>query len=77
MIKDLEFEPGPQIGAVLNVLLAEVIEDPTKNTLEYLSKRAISLKNENLSQLKDLAKEKIKEKQEEEEANIKKKHWVK
>jgi hypothetical protein len=77
MINDLGFEPGPQIGAILNVLLAEVIEDPSKNTLEYLSERALSLKDEDLSKLKNLAKEKIKEKQTEEEENIKKKHWVK
>jgi poly(A) polymerase/tRNA nucleotidyltransferase (CCA-adding enzyme) len=77
MINDLRFEPGPQIGAILNVLLAEVIEDPSKNTLEYLSKRALSLKDEDLNKLKNLAKEKIKEKQTEEEENIKKKHWVK
>ncbi len=77
MINDLRFEPGPQIGAILNVLLAEVIEDPSKNTLEYLSERALSLKDEDLSKLKNLAKEKIKEKQTEEEENIKKKHWVK
>ena len=48
MIKDLGFEPSPQIGAILNVLLAEVIEDPTKNTLEYLSNRATQLKEEDL-----------------------------
>ena len=77
MISDLSFEPGPQIGAILNVLLAEVIENPTKNTLEYLSERAVSLKDENLSQLKDLAKEKIKEKQKDDDKDIKKKHWVK
>ena len=77
MIKDLGFEPSPQIGAILNVLLAEVIEDPTKNTLEYLSNRATQLKEEDLSKLKNLAKEKIKEKQDEDEKNIKKKHWVK
>ncbi len=77
MIKNLGFEPSPQIGAILNVLLAEVIEDPTKNTLEYLSNRAAQLKEEDLSKLKNLAKEKIKEKQNEDEKNIKKKHWVK
>ena len=77
MIKDLSFTPGPQIGAILNVLLAEIIEDPTKNTLEYLSKRAILLKNENLDTLQSLAKNKIEEKRKYDNEKIKKKHWVK
>lgn len=76
MIKDLGFTPGPQIGAILNVLLAETIEDPAKNTLDYLSKRAIALKNEDLATLHDLAKEKIEEKREEDDKKIKNKHWV-
>ncbi len=77
MIKDLSFKPGPQIGAILNVLLAETIEDPSKNTLEYLSERAVLLKDENLDTLQNLAKEKIKNKQKDDDENIKKKHWVK
>jgi len=76
MIKDLNFTPGPQIGAILNVLLAETIEEPAKNTLECLSERALLLKNENLATLQNLAKDKIKEKQDEDDKNIKKKHWV-
>ncbi|MEA3322727.1 MAG: hypothetical protein U9Q12_00725, partial [Patescibacteria group bacterium] len=77
MISDLDFKPGPQIGAILNVLLAETIEDPTKNTLEHLSQRALLLKNENIDTLQSLAKDKISQKQEEEDKNIKNKHWVK
>lgn len=77
MIKNLKFTPGPQIGAILNVLLAEAIEDPRKNTLEHLSARAIELKNENLTTLHNLAKEKIEEKREKDDEEIKKKHWVK
>ncbi|PID52117.1 MAG: hypothetical protein CR972_03775 [Candidatus Moraniibacteriota bacterium] len=76
MIKDLDFAPGPQIGAVLDVLLAEVIEDPTKNTLAHLSERAHALKNENLTTLQHLAQEKIAEKRKEDDAQFKKKHWV-
>ena len=77
MIKDLEFSPGPQIGAILNVLLAEVIDDPSKNTREHLTQRALLLKNENLATLQGLAKEKIQEKRAADDQNIKKKHWVK
>lgn len=77
MIAELEFAPGPQIGAILDVLLAEVIEDPSKNTLEHLAQRALSLKDEDLATLQSLAKEKIQEKREEDDRKIKKKHWVK
>ncbi len=77
MINKLNFVPGPQIGAILNVLLAEVIENPEKNTLETLSKRALLLKDEDLATLAGLAKEKIEEKKCEEDHNIKNRHWVK
>lgn len=76
MIKKLGFTPGPQIGAILDVLLAEVIEDPTKNTPEFLTERALALKNEDLAILRILAKDKIQEKRMEDDQNIKKKHWV-
>jgi len=77
MIKDLNFTPGPKIGAILNVLLAEVIDDPIKNTLENLTKRALELKDEELTTLNELAKERISEKRKEEDQNTKEKHWVK
>jgi putative nucleotidyltransferase with HDIG domain len=77
MIHELGFTPGPQIGAILNILLAEVIEDPSKNTLERLTERALTLQKENLSTLKDLAKERIEEKCKEEDEQLKQKHWVK
>ena len=76
MITELNFVPGPQIGAILDVLLAEVIEDPAKNTLEHLTERALLLKNEDLATLRNLAKEKIQEKRTEDDQDIKKKHWV-
>ena len=37
---DEGFEPGPNLGKVLCALLDEVIEDPSKNTREYLLNRA-------------------------------------
>lgn len=77
MIKDLHFQPGAQIGAILNVLLAEVIDDPKRNTLEHLSKRANELRDEELGKLKKLAKERIEEKRAEDDQNTKEKHWVK
>lgn len=35
--------PGPRIGWVLHALLEEVLDDPTKNTQEYLDMQTISL----------------------------------
>jgi len=31
--------PGPEVGATLERLLAEVLEDPTRNTRDYLLSR--------------------------------------
>jgi len=73
----LKIEPGPKIGAIMDVLLAEIIEDPKKNTKDYLEKRTKQLDKENLEELRKLAKGKIKEKKEEEDLKIKEKYWVK
>jgi hypothetical protein len=35
--------PGPKIGFTLHALLEEVLDDPTKNTEEYLENSAIEL----------------------------------
>ncbi len=77
MIKEMNFKPGPKIGAILEILLAETIDDPKKNTLEYLSERAESLRDEDVDQLKSIAKKYIKEKQQVDKQEIKKKYWVK
>lgn len=77
MIKEMNFKPGPKIGAILEILLAEIIDNPKNNTLEYLSKKAEDLRSENLNQLKDIAKKYIIEKQKEDQKKIKKKYWVK
>ncbi|MBU2564116.1 CCA tRNA nucleotidyltransferase [Patescibacteria group bacterium] len=73
----LNIEPGPKIGAINDVLLSEVIEDPKKNTKQYLEKRTKELNKENLEKLRKLAKGKIQEKKEEEDLKIKEKYWVK
>ncbi len=35
--------PGPRIGNILNALLEEVLDDPTKNTAEYLERRSVEI----------------------------------
>ncbi|MFZ2970737.1 MAG: HD domain-containing protein [Minisyncoccia bacterium] len=76
IIKILDVPPGPKIGAILKVLLSEIIEDPKRNTKKYLEKR--------MKELYELAPEEIRksekiiqEKKEEEDLKDKKKFWVK
>jgi poly(A) polymerase/tRNA nucleotidyltransferase (CCA-adding enzyme) len=73
----LKIQPGPIIGAILDVLLAEAIEDPKINEKEFLEKRVKELAKMDLAELRKMAKEKIEEKKEEEDEQIKKRYWVK
>jgi poly(A) polymerase/tRNA nucleotidyltransferase (CCA-adding enzyme) len=59
--------PGRRLGYVLNALLEEALEDGTKNTAEYMEKRALELLNLEESALIELS-EAGKRKQAEEEA---------
>jgi len=45
----LGLKPGPRFGQVLEALLEWVIEDPTRNTREALSQRALELASEEVS----------------------------
>lgn len=76
LISELGLPAGPKIGAILDVLLAEVIEDPKLNTRKILLQRANRLKESDLETLRALAKEKIEEKRSVEDEQIKKRHWV-
>jgi len=77
IMKILNIEPGPKIGAILDVLLGEVIEDPKKNEKEYFKNRVKELNELDLTELRKMAKQKIEEKKEEEDLEIKGKYWVK
>lgn len=76
LIEELCLKPGPSIGALLDVLLAEVIEDPNKNTREFLLSRAEELVTRSLEELQILAKERIEEEQLRDDEKIKNKHHV-
>lgn len=76
LMEALSIPAGPIIGAIIDVLLAEVIEDPKKNDRETLLARAEELRDHDLSKLRELAKERIEEKREEDDQKIKKSHWV-
>ncbi len=76
LMEALTLPASPKIGMLLDVLLAEVIEDPSINTREILLKRATELKEHDLSTLRILAQEKISETKKEKDTQIKKRHWV-
>ena len=60
-------KPGRKIGDTLHALLGEVLDDPGKNTAEYLEKRALELDKLEEAELRKLA-EAGREKQATEEA---------
>lgn len=77
LMKEINSKPGPKIGAILDVLLAEVIDDAQKNKREYLLNRAKELELEEFQSLREMAKDKIEEKKTEDDKQLKKGHWVK
>lgn len=76
LMQNLKLTPGPKIGAILDVLLAEAIEDPSTNTKEILLARSATLMEHDLAKLRALAKERIEEKREAEDKSIKQRHFV-
>lgn len=73
----LKIEPSPKIGAILDVLLCDVIENPDLNNKEYLEKRSRELNKMNLVELRTKAKEVIEEKRKEDDRKMKNGHKVK
>ncbi len=71
--------PGPKLGYTLHALLEEALEDPTKNTAEYMENRAVALMKLPIEELEKLG-EAGKAKRDEEEAvaigELHKKHKV-
>ncbi|MDD2753217.1 MAG: HD domain-containing protein [Candidatus Portnoybacteria bacterium] len=76
LMDELKIKPGPKIGAILDVLLAEVIEEPQKNDKDILLARAKELDKVDLTQLRQMAKTRIEEEKEEEDKVIKGRYWV-
>lgn len=71
--------PGPRIGWILHALLEEILDEPIKNTKEYLEKRVSELStltDENLQALGKEGKEKKDKLEEEAVKDIQKKHFV-
>lgn len=79
LMKILKSSPGPKIGQILNILLDEVLDDPSRNTkqnLEFRSKELGKLQDEELQELNKKAEEKNQEVQTKVEDTTKKKYWV-
>ncbi len=66
--------PGPKIGFTLHALLEEVLDDPKKNTEEYLENRAKELIILPENELEDLGKQGKQTKEEVDKGEIKKIH---
>jgi tRNA nucleotidyltransferase (CCA-adding enzyme) len=80
-IMDVTHEtPGPKIGYILHALFDEVLEEPTRNTEEYLDGRAKELIKLSIDELKKLGKagkEEMEEKNKEMVKEIRKQFKVK
>ncbi len=80
LMNELNIKAGPRMGWMLHALLEEVLDDPTKNTRDYLDRRVgelDELSDESLKLLGEQAKDKKGELEEEEVAKLHKKHGVK
>ena len=77
IIGELQIAPGPKIGAILEILLAEVIEKPSLNQKKILIQRAKKLVQENLENLRKMAQKNIEREKEKKDEMIKKRYWVK
>lgn len=66
----LKIQPGPKIGQILNILFEEVLDEPEKNTAEYLEKRTMDLNNLPENKLQELAQKAKDKKESAEEAEI-------
>lgn len=80
LMNTLHVKPGPRMGWMLHALLEEVLENPEKNTVEYLSDRVKQLEilaDQDLKALGEQGKEKKDELEEQEVGKLHVKHGVK
>jgi poly(A) polymerase/tRNA nucleotidyltransferase (CCA-adding enzyme) len=72
LIRELGLAPGPKIGAILDVLLAEAIDDPSINEPDKLLVRSRELDKSDLDDLRRQAREKIDDKRYSDDKSLKK-----
>lgn len=64
-------KPGPRIGWILHALLEEVLDDPNKNSKEYLNEKVLELAKLSDKELKSLGEQGMTRKEGEEEKDLK------
>jgi poly(A) polymerase/tRNA nucleotidyltransferase (CCA-adding enzyme) len=72
-------QPGPRLGWILHALLEEVLDDPSKNTEEYLENRSVELSKLDDAALRALGEQGKERKEEVDDAavqELRKKHRV-
>ena len=72
LMEVFQMKPGPNIGNILNALLEDVLEDPLRNTTDYLDKRTEELLRLSDSELKEFGDSGKNKKNEAEEIELKK-----
>ena len=80
LMNTLAVKPGPRMGWMLHALLEEVLEDPTKNTIEKLSERVSEFEKRTDAELRELGEAGKQSKEQADEEQVKKlrvKHGVK
>lgn len=78
-LMELGEKPGPRIGWILHGLLEDVLDDPKKNTAEYLEERSkefSTLDDEKLKKIGEAGKERRTEEEEAAVQELRKKHHV-
>jgi len=76
LINNLKLEPGPKLGAILDVLLGEVLEDPNLNNRQVLLDKANLLNLKDLAVLRQDAKILIEERREDDDKGMQRKFRV-
>lgn len=79
IIEILDIKPCKKIGSILEILLAEVLENPSKNTKEYLKERVLSLgliEDSKLESLSIQSKKEIGDVIKKEDKMTKEKYWL-
>ncbi len=80
IIELLKIKPGPRIGYILDVLLGYVLDDPKKNTKEFLEgevKKLGELSDAELAKLAEKAENDVQDLETKKDEMTKQKYWVK
>ncbi len=79
IMKILSIKPGPRVGMIMNALMDEVLDEPGRNSGEYLKSRVMELNGLSETELAELGKkgkQKVVAEEEKEVRKIKEKFYV-